>query len=272
MRHRRPPRASRRRREAALLGVATLALVAALVPNLATGGTKEAPDRLREFMWGMAGQESGWDYTARNRWSGAYGKYQIMPFNWPSWAGKYLGDRWAEQTPRHQELVARGKLSDLYRWLDSWRRVAYWWLTGKSDPDEDTWSESATRYVNNVMALSRRAPEGGDPLPKGPADGAPSAQRGDWRYVVTDTRLFDRVDDGRRVARVDAGKILFVQAVRWNHRDVLWLRASTSSGKVGWISIRKTVPAPRPDGARRWPRGKDVGDDDRRERARPRPR
>ena len=30
--------------------------------------------------------ESGGRYTARNPISGAYGKYQIMPSNWPSWA------------------------------------------------------------------------------------------------------------------------------------------------------------------------------------------
>ncbi len=43
-------------------------------------------------MWAMAGQESGWDYYARNASSGAFGKYQIMPFNWPVWADEYLGD------------------------------------------------------------------------------------------------------------------------------------------------------------------------------------
>ena len=48
----------------------------------------EMPSRReqRRFMWAMAGQESGWDYFNRNRASGAYGKYQIMPMNWPSWA------------------------------------------------------------------------------------------------------------------------------------------------------------------------------------------
>ena len=66
------------------------------------------------------------------RSSGAYGKYQIMPSNWPSWARQYLGNANAQQTPANQEKVAAGKMTSLYHWLGSWRRVAYWWLTGSS--------------------------------------------------------------------------------------------------------------------------------------------
>ena len=52
------------------------------------GIAADPPDRDEQlrFMWAMAGQESGWDYYARNSASGAFGKYQIMPFNWPVWA------------------------------------------------------------------------------------------------------------------------------------------------------------------------------------------
>ena len=55
-----------------------------------------------------------------------------MPSNWPSWAQRYLGNANAKQTPANQEKVAAGKFRSLYRGLDSWRRVAYWWLTGSS--------------------------------------------------------------------------------------------------------------------------------------------
>ena len=41
---------------------------------------------LDSFMRALAGQESGGSYEAVNRDSGAYGKYQIMPANWPSWS------------------------------------------------------------------------------------------------------------------------------------------------------------------------------------------
>ena len=42
-------------------------------------------------------------------------------------------------------------MTSLYRWLGSWRRVAYWWLTGSSRTYG--WSTYATRYVNKVMKL-----------------------------------------------------------------------------------------------------------------------
>ena len=136
--------------------VAAAAIGSAARPGLAAD-PPERDDQLR-FMWAMAGQESGWDYYARNGSSGAFGKYQIMPFNWPAWADKYLGDRHADQTPYNQEKVAYGKIRDLYTWLGSWKRVAYWWLTGSSEKNEKKWSSYASGYVKNIMALRKKAP------------------------------------------------------------------------------------------------------------------
>jgi len=137
------------RRSAVLLGILALALVVALI-GPATALAK-APPGLQRFMNAIGQVESGGRYTARNRTSGAYGKYQIMPSNWPAWAKRYLGDAHAKQTPANQEKVARGKFTGLYRGLGSWRRVAYWWLTGSSK--SSNWSRYATRYVNKVMRL-----------------------------------------------------------------------------------------------------------------------
>ena len=61
-------------------------------------------------MYAMGQVESGGNYTARNPTSGAYGKYQIMPSNWPAWARRYLGNPSARQTPANQEIVAAGKM------------------------------------------------------------------------------------------------------------------------------------------------------------------
>ena len=141
-------------------------------------------------MWAMAGQESGWDYFARNRVSGAYGKYQIMPMNWPSWAETYLGSRQADQTPWNQERVAYGRLRDLYRTLGSWDRVAYWWLTGSNEPRRKRWSAYAAGYVDSIMRLRRRAPHDGGPMPRRTSS---RVDRGDWRVV-----------DGRQVLRLGA--------------------------------------------------------------------
>jgi hypothetical protein len=110
--------------------------------------------RIDRFLHALSQIESGGNYRARNRTSGAYGKYQIMPSNWPAWARRYLGDSGAPQSPRNQERVARSRILELFHGLGSWRRVAYWWLTGSSRTSG--WSKFATHYVNNVMAVYKR--------------------------------------------------------------------------------------------------------------------
>jgi len=109
-----------------------------------------APPGIDRFMAAVGKVESGGNYYAENATSGAYGKYQILPSNWPAWAEIYLGDASARPTPQNQEIVARGKFTDLYQWLGAWRQVAYWWLTGR-DGRSGSWSSTATTYVNKVM-------------------------------------------------------------------------------------------------------------------------
>ena len=122
------------------------------------------PPGLGKFMNAVARAESGGRYDARNKTSGAYCKYQIMPSNWPAWARIYLGDAKAKPTPANQEKVAAGKFRGLYKWLGSWRRVAYWWLTGSSRTTG--WSPMARAYVNKVMRYYVTA---SPKMPKAPA-------------------------------------------------------------------------------------------------------
>ena len=125
--------------------------LALLAPNAAPADAAKAPPPgLKTFMEALGSVESGGRYNARNPISGAYGKYQIMPSNWPSWAARYLDNRQAKPTPRNQDRVAAGRLTDLYRAYGSWERTAYWWLTGNSGPRR-TWSSYAIRYVDKVM-------------------------------------------------------------------------------------------------------------------------
>ena len=81
---------------------------------------------IEQFMTGLACIESSGRYAAVNAESGAIGKYQIMPRNWRTWAGRFLDDPGAQPTPENQELVARVRIERLHHRLDSWRRVAYW--------------------------------------------------------------------------------------------------------------------------------------------------
>ena len=142
-----------RSRRSVAVSVAVLAAI--LVTSFqAPPSTKAHSPEIDRFLYAISQVESGGKYTARNRKSGAYGRYQIMPMNWKPWAKKYIGTSRAKQTPHNQEFVARGKMHGLYHWLGSWRRVAYWWLTGKSNTSG--WSKFAKHYVNNVMAIYKR--------------------------------------------------------------------------------------------------------------------
>lgn len=259
----------------------SLAIVVGLaLPGAAFGAkTPTGPEGLDRFLWGLAGRESGWDWTARNTWSGAYGRYQVMPVNWPAWAETYIGDRWADQTPHNQALVVRGKISGLHAWLGSWRRVAYWWLTGDTEKNEKRWSEVGLGYVNDVMALAKRAPAEGDPIPPDRSGERRLAERGDWRLIVGAGMLRTKRDHGRQIGEIPDGGVVFVQSVAENKRGVLWLKVSTKAGRIGWLTIRRTVPWDRPDHPDAWPRdgkvsapGPDPEDPTDRRKARPRPR
>ena len=218
----------------------------------------------------MAGQESGWDYYARNTASGAFGKYQIMPFNWPVWAEKYLGDRQADQTPYNQEQVAYGKLRDLYTWLGSWKRVAYWWLTGSSEKNEKRWSSYAKGYVRNIMQLRKKAPT----TQSLPSKTSSRAVKGDWRRSAEEQQL--QLKPGGRSwperGRLRDGQVLKVKADRKTVRGIRWIQVVTADGRLGWLKQSRTVPAHKPRTPARWSDVKDRGESVDRSQVRPRPR
>jgi hypothetical protein len=173
--------------------VATLATII-LIGVLGPAATLAAdPPGLARFMIAVGRVESGGNYDARNPSSGATGKYQIMPSNWGAWARMYLGNANASWSPANQDAVAAGKFRSLYRWLGTWRRVAYWWLTGS---DRTTgWSPAATRYVAKVMALYNgsstplAAPVVTAPVVTAPVDSAPVAKSAIGRVQETNARI-----------------------------------------------------------------------------------
>lgn len=135
-------------RAVALVAASLITALVVMAPP-ATSAAGSPPAGLARFKAAVGSVESGGRYDARNPRTGAYGKYQILPANWPSWARRYVGSATAPQTARNQERVASGKMTSLYRWLGSWRRVAYWWLTGSDR--RSGWSPAARRYVAKVM-------------------------------------------------------------------------------------------------------------------------
>ena len=159
--------------------LATIILVGVVGPTTTLASD---PPGLARFMAAMGRVESGGNYYARNRTSGAYGKYQIRPASWRAWAGRYLGNPYAKPTPTNQEIVATARVRALFRGLASWRRVAYWWLTGSSRTT--LWSAYATRHVNRVMSFYSRSPaQKAAPDPVHPFSEASPAitYHGSWR-------------------------------------------------------------------------------------------
>jgi len=248
-------------------------MASAIVTTVSDGAQAGAPGRRMQlrFMWAMAGQESNWDYYARNASSGAFGKYQIMPFNWPVWAADYLGDAQADQTPFNQEKVAFGKIRNLYGWLGSWKRVAYWWLTGSSERNERRWSSYASGYVRSIMRLRKRAPRDGGRMPRRTSS---IARRGDWRRSASHQTLL--LKPGGRAwpkrGRLRDGGVVRVRGSRATSKGVRWVLVVTVDGRLGWLKQLRTVPAHRPERARRWANVDDRGKREERRLVRPRPR
>ena len=118
------------------------------------GGTiEEAPEATvsgkEAFINAIAGQESGGSYNAENGDTGAYGKYQIMPSNWPAWAEEAGIGADAPRTPENQEIVARFKLGQYYDKYGA-RGAAIAWYGG----------EGALNYSDE--ALNRKQGDNGE--------------------------------------------------------------------------------------------------------------
>lgn len=101
------------------------------------------------FINAIAGQESGGNYNAENGDTGAYGKYQIMPSNWPEWAEEAGIGADAPRTPENQEIVARFKLGQYYDKYGA-RGAAIAWYGG----------EGALNYSDE--ALNRKQGDNGE--------------------------------------------------------------------------------------------------------------
>ena len=117
------------------------------------------------FMDALSGQESGGDYTAENARSKAYGRFQILPSNWPSWS-KEAGIGGAEPTPQNQERVAQFKLQQYYDKFKNWEDVASAWYSGQPrssfTPEELNRKQGAgdgpsiQEYIDSVMARTKQ--------------------------------------------------------------------------------------------------------------------
>jgi hypothetical protein len=158
--------------------------------------------------------------------------------------------------------------------LGSWKRVAYWWLTGRTDKNEKKWSSYARGYVTNIMRLRKKAPSGASALP---ARTQSRAMRGDWRRSGSTQKLRLRI--GGKTwptgGRVKDGEVLKVSTSKRAANGERWIAVVTADGRLGWLKQWHTVPARRPSTPGRWRDIKERGvKAARRDRSlvRPRPR
>lgn len=124
-----------------------------------------------QFFQAIAQQESGNNYGAVGVWvdnDRAYGKYQVMGVNIPSWTQQYYGQRLNPQqflsNPEAQEAVARGKLRDY--WEDYGPRgAASAWYSGDPDLHMSTRPQpggpSIKGYVDSVLDIASGMPVAG---------------------------------------------------------------------------------------------------------------
>lgn len=126
-----------------------------------------------KFLAAISGQESGGNYGARNKDSGAMGKYQIMPANiqgsgrgWDYEAlGKDVSVSQFMKSPQIQEAIAQYKLKQYYqKWGPAGAAVA--WYAGPglapkylSNPGKYTNPQGAypsiASYVNMILGKMR---------------------------------------------------------------------------------------------------------------------
>lgn len=104
-----------------------------------TGSVKGSPD-INSFVRAISSQESGGDAGAVNAHTGAYGEFQILDPNWPSWAREAGISPDAPRTRENQNIIARNKMMQYYNEFGSWRNVAIAWYAG---PGAVGWSQEA---------------------------------------------------------------------------------------------------------------------------------
>lgn len=110
-----------------------------------------------DFFHAVASQESGGNYEAENGRTGAYGKYQIMPDNWPYWAQEAGIGASAEPTPQNQEIVAKYKLGDYFDKYGAEGALVAWYA---GEANGARWANGEPDAIGEDGHYSWDAPQG----------------------------------------------------------------------------------------------------------------
>lgn len=111
-----------------------------------------------DFFQAIMGQESGGNYSAVNKRTGALGAYQILPSNIAPWSRQYLGYSVTPSqflnSPALQDKLARAVLQAQYSQYGA-AGAASWWYSGSANNVNSTKSShgepSVSQYVQQVL-------------------------------------------------------------------------------------------------------------------------
>lgn len=116
------------------------------------------------FLWSLTQQESGGNYSAVGvlvKGDRAYGRYQVMGANIPSWTAKYYGKRLTPQqflaNHEAQDAVVRGVLKGYYDKYGP-EGAAAMWYSGQSNPNKTYGNPPVYKYVQQVMSRASGNP------------------------------------------------------------------------------------------------------------------
>jgi hypothetical protein len=187
------------------------------------------------FIAAISGQESGGNYDAVNSRTGAAGKYQIMPDNWPSWSVEAGLPEGSPMTPENQEVVARFKLKQYYDKYGA-RGAAIAWYAG----------EGAINYSEE--ALSRKQGNGDEPSINEYADsilgrmGNPqSTSLNQYAGTNAETADTDQLDQARQLEIKGADMEAIRQETGWHKgMDNKW-RFEIDDSKATLIDVDSKV-------------------------------
>lgn len=113
---------------------------------------------LDDFLAAMSSQESGGNYSAVNKNTGAMGRWQVMPGNVSAWAKRYLGIKLTPQqflrSPQVQNRLVRAVLGSYVKKY-GYRGAAAAWYSGQpqleNNYNKQKYGPSIGDYVDSVM-------------------------------------------------------------------------------------------------------------------------
>lgn len=206
------------------------------------------------FLWSLTQQESGGNYGAVGPWVGsdrAYGRYQVMGANIPSWTAKYYGRRLTPQEYLNnraaQDAVVRGVLGGYYNRYGAAGAAAMWY-SGQSNPNKTYGNPPVYRYVQSV--LNRAGGYSGQSVTSGKGGGYTSG--GPVKVALSREELMENY--GLSAALINSSKelkSLFNKAVSggWTAakfqaslKNSKWWKTQ-SAGLRKFLTIKYTDPA-----------------------------